>query len=88
MTMATSMAFLMGKRISLRSRIIMQEALNQFTISGIVRLTKYIIYTTLIIEGVGAILLALNSYLSTAGALGFSTAYSTPYQPFVMQDSI
>lgn len=60
MTMATSMAFLMGKRISLRSRIIMQEALNQFTISGIVRLTKYIIYTTLIIEGVGAILLGIK----------------------------
>ncbi len=60
MTMATSMAFLIGKRISLRSRLIMQEALNQFTISGIVRLTKYIIYTTLIIEGVGALLLSMK----------------------------
>ena len=60
MTMATSMAFLIGKRISLRSRLIMQEALNQFTISGIVRLTKYIIYTTLIIEGVGALLLSFK----------------------------
>lgn len=60
MTMATSMAFLVGKRISLRSRLIMQEALNQFTISGIVRLTKYIIYTTLIIEGIGAVFLAMK----------------------------
>ncbi len=60
MTMATSMAFLVGKRISLRSRLIMQEALNQFTISGIVRLTKYIIYTTLIIEGLGAVLLGFK----------------------------
>ena len=38
----------------------MQEALNQFTISGIVRLTKYIIYTTLIIEGLGAVLLGFK----------------------------
>ena len=60
MTMATSMAFLVGKRISLRSRLIMQEALNQFSISGLVRLTKYIIYTTFIIEGIGAVLLSLK----------------------------
>lgn len=60
MTMATSMAFLIGKRISLRSRLIMQEALNQFTISGIVRLTKYIIYTTLVIEGIGALFLGMK----------------------------
>jgi len=60
MTMATSMAFIIGKRISLRSRIIMQEALNTFTISGIVRLTKYIIYTTFTIEAIGALLLSFK----------------------------
>ncbi|BEP28610.1 TrkH family potassium uptake protein [Helicovermis profundi] len=60
MTMATSIALIVGKRISLKSRMIMQEALNQFTISGVVRLTKYIIYATFLIEGVGAFFLSLK----------------------------
>lgn len=60
MTMATSVALIIGRKISLKSRLIMQEALNQFTIQGVVRLTKYIIITTFIIEGVGAFFLAMN----------------------------
>lgn len=60
MTMATSVALIVGRKISLRSRLIMQEALNQFTIQGVVRLTKYIIFTTLLIEGIGAFFLAMN----------------------------
>lgn len=60
MTMATSVALIIGRKISLRSRLIMQEALNQFTISGVVRLTKYIILTTLAIEAIGATFLAIN----------------------------
>ncbi len=54
MTMATMISFIVGKRISLRSRLIMQEALGQFDISGIVRLTRYILMVTFIIEGLGA----------------------------------
>lgn len=60
MTMATSVALIIGRKISLRSRLIMQEALNQFTIQGVVKLTKYILFTTFIIEGIGAFLLAMN----------------------------
>lgn len=60
MTMATSVALIIGRKISLRSRLIMQEALNQFTIQGVVRLTKYIILTTFLIEGIGAFFLAMN----------------------------
>lgn len=60
MTMATSVALIIGRKISLRSRLIMQEALNQFTIQGVVRLTKYIIITTFIIEGIGAFFLSMN----------------------------
>ena len=58
MTMTTLAFFVMGRKIGLRSRVIMQEALNQFNISGIVRLTRYILATTFIIEGIGAIFLA------------------------------
>lgn len=66
MTMATSVAIIVGRKISLRSRLIMQEALNQFTIQGVVRLTKYIVITTFIIEGVGAFFLSMN-FIPTYG---------------------
>ncbi|WP_246637695.1 TrkH family potassium uptake protein [Crassaminicella profunda] len=60
MSMATFFALIFGKRITLRERLVMQEALNQFNISGIVRLTKYILITTFSIEGIGAILLSFK----------------------------
>ncbi|GAB6106232.1 TrkH family potassium uptake protein [Fusibacter bizertensis] len=58
MTMTTSIAIVLGKKIGLRNRMIMQEALNQFSISGVVRLTKYVIMATFSVEFVGALLLS------------------------------
>lgn len=60
MTMATSVSILLGKKIGLRNRLIMQEALNQFSIAGVIRLTRYVVLTTLGIEGIGAFLLSLR----------------------------
>ncbi len=60
MTMATSMAMVIGKRISLRGRIVMQEALNQETIQGVVKLTQIILFTTLFIEFIGAVFLSFK----------------------------
>jgi trk system potassium uptake protein len=57
MTITTMFAFLVGKRISLKERLIMQESFNQFSVGGLVRLAKYIFIFTLVIEGVGATLL-------------------------------
>jgi len=62
MTMATLMALVMRRKIQLRERLIMQEALNQMTVSGVVRLTQYIILITLLIEFVGGTILAINWY--------------------------
>jgi len=62
MTMATLMALVMRRRIQLRERLIMQEALNQMTVSGVVRLTQYIILITLLIEFIGGTILAINWY--------------------------
>jgi len=73
MTMATLFFILIGKRIGLRERMVMQEALNQVSIEGIVRLTKYVIFATLIIEGLGALILTV-SWLDDLGwpkALGY-----------------
>lgn len=57
MTMATTVSFIMGRKISLRSRLVMQEAFNQSTVSGIVRLTQYVLLVTLTIEGIAALVL-------------------------------
>lgn len=72
MSMATLGAFIVGRKITLKNRLVMQEALNQFTLSGIVRLVKYILMITLLIEGIGAMLLAwyfIPIYGTVRGAL-------------------
>lgn len=60
MTMATLIFLILGKRITLRERLVMQEALNQLNIAGVVKLAKYILLTTLLFEGIGALLLSLR----------------------------
>ncbi len=60
MTMATMVFLLLGKRITLRERLIIQEALNEFSLQGVVRLTRNIIWVTFLIEGTGALILAIR----------------------------
>lgn len=64
MTISTSLALLIGKRIGLRERLLIQEAFNQFNLSGLVRLIRHVLAVTLIFEGTGAILLAMR-FMST-----------------------
>ena len=58
MTTATMFALLKKKKINLRERLLIQESLNQSDLSGMVRLTRYVILITFLIEGIGAILLS------------------------------
>lgn len=58
MTMATIVALIMGKKISIKERLVIKEQLNSETMSGLVRLTKYVILATFTIEIIGALLLA------------------------------
>ena len=60
--MTTIFALLMGRQIKLKERLLMQEALNQLTMSGIVRLMVYILKTTLLIEFIGGTILAIRWY--------------------------
>ncbi|EGO62400.1 TrkH family potassium uptake protein [Acetonema longum] len=62
MTMTTLMALLTGKKIRLRERLVIQEALNQLSLAGVVKLTSYIIKVTLCIEFIGGTILALRWY--------------------------
>jgi trk system potassium uptake protein TrkH len=74
MTMATLMALLMGKKINLRERLIIQEAMNQLTVAGVVRLTRYIIKVTLLIEFIAGTILAIRFY-QDYGAKGIYFGY-------------
>jgi len=56
-TMVVMMALIAGKRIGLRQRSTMQEAIAAPNLGGIVKLTGFIVKTTLAIEGMGALLL-------------------------------
>lgn len=60
MTMATLISVMLRRKINLRDRIIMQEALNQLTLSGMVKLTLYIIQASLLIEFIGGTILAMR----------------------------
>jgi trk system potassium uptake protein TrkH len=60
MTAGTLFALLLGKRIGLRERLIMREALNQIDVGGVVRLAKYVLLFTLVVESAAALVLALR----------------------------
>ncbi|HET7578362.1 MAG TPA: TrkH family potassium uptake protein [Bacillales bacterium] len=59
MTFAILIFLLMGKKISFKQRLVIQNALNQSTSGGIVKLVKTVLLFTLSIEGIGALLLAI-----------------------------
>ncbi|MEC9490869.1 MAG: potassium transporter TrkG, partial [Halanaerobiales bacterium] len=60
MSMSTLFAFVVGKKISLKERLIIQEDLNQYQISGMVRLVQYLLGFTFAIEGTAAAILFLR----------------------------
>ena len=62
MTFATLFAMILGKRITLKERLLLQEALNQISVEGIVRLTKSVLQISFAIEAIGAVILTLRWY--------------------------
>ncbi|UQZ33278.1 Trk family potassium uptake protein [Paenibacillus sp. PK3_47] len=60
MTMATLFALLLRRKISLRDRLILQEAMNQSSIEGIVRLIRKVLLYSLVIEAGAASVLTLR----------------------------
>ncbi len=60
MTMATIVSLIAGKKISLKERLIIKEQMNQETLSGLVKLIRYVIFLTFAVEVVGAIFLSLT----------------------------
>ncbi|MBO8169103.1 MAG: Trk family potassium uptake protein [Thermoanaerobacteraceae bacterium] len=60
MTFAAFFALLVGKKIGLKERLVLKEALNKINVSGVVKLVRQILITTLIIESAGALVLAVR----------------------------
>ncbi|MGE5396509.1 MAG: TrkH family potassium uptake protein, partial [Chitinophagales bacterium] len=77
-TATTFYAMVLGKRIGLRERILIQQALNREKLGGVVRLVRSILITTAIIEGTGAIILfvAFLKYFSVPKALWYGIFHS------------
>ena len=68
-TVAASVSLLSGKKISLMQRSTMQDAISAPKVGGIVRLTRFILKGTFLIEATGAVLL-LPAFLSDFGVKG------------------
>ena len=69
MTVVTLLSFVVGRRITVRERLLMQESFNNGGIEGIVRLTKHVLVGTLVIEGIGAVILS-TQFVQDFGFLG------------------
>ncbi len=60
MTFATLIAIMLGKRVTFKERLVLQEALNQVSQAGVVRLARYVLQMTFLIEALGALILSVR----------------------------
>lgn len=60
MTMSTLFALILGRKITFRERLVMQEAFNTNSLGGIVKFAKYILMVSFLFESIGAIILTLR----------------------------
>lgn len=58
LSIAAIVSFVLGRRISMRERMEMSAALNMQELSGVIRLTRHVVITTFVLEGMGAIALS------------------------------
>lgn len=59
-TMALAIFTITGRRIGLKQRVVMQETVSAPHVGGMVRLVGFIVRGTLLVEGAGAVVLALR----------------------------
>jgi trk system potassium uptake protein TrkH len=60
MVLSTIIIVLLGKRIGIKQRLVMQEALNVLTVEGLIRLLRGILAMTIVAEGIGTLVLAIR----------------------------
>lgn len=74
MAFTTLFALILGKKITLKQRLVMQEAMNTFNIQGLVSMMRYILIFTFSVEFIGAMLLS-TQFIPRFG-FGKGIAYS------------
>lgn len=60
MSFATIIAMIVGKKITLRERLLLQESFNTFSIQGLVKWVRYVLLFTVAVQIIGAIVLAIE----------------------------
>ena len=60
MTFSTSIAMVLGKKIGLKERILIQESFNQFSLAGLVRLIRNVLLLTVAFEFLGGAILSIR----------------------------
>lgn len=68
MAFTTLLAILLKRRITLRDRLIMQEAMNTFSIQGLVKMVERIVLFTVLVQIIGGLLLA-TQFIKDYGSL-------------------
>ncbi|WP_195264017.1 TrkH family potassium uptake protein [Clostridium sp. 1001275B_160808_H3] len=58
MSFAVLISLILGKKITLRERLVMQEAMNTYSIQGLVKMVKYVLVFTVSVQFFGALLLS------------------------------
>jgi trk system potassium uptake protein len=78
MSMATLFAVILGKRISLKERLIIQQAVGKDSLSGVVKFSLYMLALTFTIEFAGILLLSIRFIpeYGTATGLGYAVFHS------------
>lgn len=75
MTFSTLIAMVLGKKIGLKERILIQESFNQFSLAGLVRLIRNVLLLTVAFEFLGGTILSLRFFfeypVGRALAFGF-----------------
>ena len=86
MTITTILAVVMGKRIQLRDRLLIQESLQRWSVAGVVRLVISIVKMTVAFEFIGGVILTIifcQDY--SVGTAIYFWFFGILYRLFVMQ---
>lgn len=60
MSFSTLIALVLGRKITLKERLLIQQSLNSFNIQGLVKMSKYILIFTFSLEAMGAAIMSIE----------------------------
>ncbi len=60
MSFAVLIVMMLGKKIGFKERLLLQQALNQTSVGGVIKLVQYLFVFSFLVEGIAVILLAIE----------------------------